>query len=94
MRAIAFVQKLVEQGRLEPDEYKSLRLHMVSDEDGLAPLHASSKLNTSREFLEALHALGHAAAERWLLLHRADVGKKSSLDVKAAFLSAHPRVRD
>ena len=94
MRAIAFVQKLVEQGRLEPDEYKSLRLHMVSDEDGLAPLHASSKLNTSREFLEALHALGHAAAERWLLLHRAAVGKRSSLDVKAAFLSAHPRVRD
>jgi NTE family protein len=86
MRAIAFVQRLIEKGKLSPGEYKNLRLHMVADEAGLAPLNASSKLNTEREFLEALHSLGRAAAERWLIEHRAAVGHKSSLDIRETFL--------
>ena len=87
LRAIAFVQKLVEDGRLQEGEYKNLRLHMVADEDGLAPLNASSKLNTDRAFLEALHALGRAAAERWLGQHRASVGVRGTLDLRATFLA-------
>ena len=86
MRAIAFVQRLIEEGRVDSSEYKNLRLHMVADDAGLAPLHASSKLNTDREFLEALHALGRAAADRFLLEHRADLGRRSSLDVRKTFL--------
>ncbi|MES2715345.1 MAG: patatin-like phospholipase family protein [Pseudomonadota bacterium] len=86
MRAIGFVSRLVEQGRLSGDDYKQLRLHMVADDDGLAPLQGSSKVNTDRSFLEALHALGRAAAERWLAAHRADVGVRSSLDLRESFL--------
>ena len=87
MRAIAFVDKLIRERRIHAGDYKHLRLHMVADDEGLAPLHASSKLNTDRAFLEALHALGHAAAERWLLAHRGDVGVRSSLDLRGTFLS-------
>ena len=87
LRAIGFVQRLVQQGRLDPGEYKNLRLHMVSDEDGLAPLHPSSKLNTDRRFIDALHALGRSAAERWLLAHRQDIGQRSTLDLQAQFLA-------
>jgi NTE family protein len=91
MRAIAFVQRLIEKGQLGPGEYKNLRLHMVADDDGLAPLHASSKLNTDREFLEALHALGRAAANNWLQIDGKHVGKRSTLDVQARFLQPGPR---
>jgi NTE family protein len=87
MRAIAFVQRLVAQGKVDPDQYKGLRLHMVADDDGLAPLDGSSKMNTDRRFLEALHALGRAAAERWLGAHRADLGMRSTLDIAASFLA-------
>jgi NTE family protein len=87
MRAIGFVSRLVEQGQLSGDDYKNLRLHMVADDEGLAPLHASSKVNTDRSFLEALHRLGRAAAERWLAAHRADVGVRSSLDLRGSFLA-------
>ena len=87
MRAIAFVQRLVAQGQVDPGRYKGLRLHMVADDEGLAPLHASSKMNTDRQFLEALHALGHIAAERWLAAHRQDVGVTSSLDIATTFLA-------
>lgn len=87
MRAIAFVQKLVDQGRIDPGEYKHLRLHMVADEEGLAPLHPSSKLNTDRRFLDALFELGRTAAARWLTAHRADVGRRSTLDLRKTFLA-------
>ncbi|MDE1949027.1 MAG: patatin-like phospholipase family protein, partial [Burkholderiales bacterium] len=60
MRAIAFVQRLVGQGRLDAGEYKSLRLHMIADQKGLAPLDQSSKLNTAWPFLQDLHRMGRA----------------------------------
>ncbi len=87
MRAIGFVQRLVQQGRLNEGEYKDLRLHMIADEEGLARLHPSSKLNTDRGFLEHLHGLGCAAADRWLAEHRDDIGRRATLDPAATFLA-------
>jgi NTE family protein len=87
MRAIHFVQRLLAEQRVEPGRYKSLRLHMVADEAGLAPLHASSKLNTDRRFLLQLHALGRAAADDWLARHRGDLGRRSTLDIEGSFLA-------
>ncbi|MCY7314864.1 MAG: patatin-like phospholipase family protein [Rubrivivax sp.] len=88
MRAIQFVDKLIEQKRIAADEYKHLRLHVVADDESLAPLRASSKLNTKPDFLLALHALGHAAADRWLSQHRGDVGRRSTIDLRGDFLAA------
>jgi NTE family protein len=86
LRAIAFVQKLHAEGKLDPGEYKNLRLHMIADDAGLAPLGPSSKLNTSLAFLQRLHALGAAAAERWLQRDRPQVGLRSTLDIRSTFL--------
>ena len=88
MRAIHFVQRLLAEERLDPAHYRSMRLHMVADDEGLAPLQPSSKLNTDRSFLLRLHGLGHAAAERWLTAHRRDLGRRPTLDIEASFLSA------
>ena len=90
MRAIAFVSRLVREGRLDPGRYKDLRLHMVADEEGLGALGAASKLNTDRAFLDRLFALGRAAASRWLAAHRADVGVRATLDIESAFLKRPP----
>jgi NTE family protein len=87
MRAIHFVQRLLAEHRVDPSHYKSLRLHMVADDAGLAPLQPSSKLVTDRHFLERLHGLGRAAAERWLKAHRRDLGRRSTLDAEAVFLA-------
>jgi NTE family protein len=86
LRAIAFVQKLVADGRIDAGEYKSLRLHRIADEAGLAPLQPSSKLNTDWRFLQQLQALGRAAAERWLQAHRADIGRRGTLDIHRVYL--------
>ncbi|MDB5999784.1 MAG: alpha-beta hydrolase superfamily esterase-like protein, partial [Rhizobacter sp.] len=89
MRAISFVSKLVREGKLDAGRYKDLRLHMVADDEGLAPFNASTKFNTDRAFLEQLFTLGRTAADRWLHAHKADIGKHSSLDIDAAFLGGN-----
>jgi NTE family protein len=87
MRAIAFVSRLVREGKLDPGRYKDLRLHMIADDEGLAPYNASSKFNTDRAFLEELFGLGRAAAHGWLKQHRDDIGVKSTLDIEKSFLA-------
>lgn len=87
MRAIAFVQKLIDQGKLELDDYKNLHLHRVADEAGLAPYDASSKLNTDARLLHELFELGRAAAVKWLAAHLADVGQRSSTEIAPVYLA-------
>jgi NTE family protein len=86
MRAIAFVKKLLKEEKIDPGRYKDLHMHMVADDLNLAPFNASSKSNTDRVFLQTLHDLGHAAADRWLAEHKADIGQRSSLDIERTFL--------
>lgn len=91
MRAIAFVQKLLRDKRVDPTRYKALRVHRVADEVGLAPFDASSKLNTDPRLLQTLFELGRAAAGRWLAQESDAVGLRSSLDVEAVFLAGRAR---
>jgi len=91
MRAIAFVSRLVREGRLDARIYKDLRLHMIADDAGLLPLGASSKFNTDRAFLEQLFKLGRSAANGWLKKHGDDIGVRSSFDVEKTFLAKQRR---
>jgi NTE family protein len=86
LRAIHFVQKLVRERRVDPSRYKDLRLHRIADETGLAPLSASSKLNTDPRLLRSLFEMGRGAAQRWLAQGAEWVGKASSMDVGEVFL--------
>jgi NTE family protein len=88
LRAIAFVKRLLSDQKLDPGRYKSLNMHMVADDDGLMPYNASSKFNSDWAFLQQLHDMGYAAADKWLVAHKGDVGVRSSLDVEGVFLSA------
>jgi NTE family protein len=86
MRAIAFVNRLLKDNQVKADRYKQLRLHMVADDASLAPLNASSKMNTAWPFLERLFTLGRAAAEQWFTQDRPQVGKRGTVDIEATFL--------
>lgn len=89
MRAIAFVQRLVEQDMLkEPfaDRYKNMRVHMIGDEEGMKSLGVSSKSNAERAFFEHLKAAGRACAGRWLGTNFDALGVHSSVDVRETFL--------
>ncbi len=87
LRAIAFVQRLLRDRRIDPSRYKQMRLHRVADEDGLAPFGASSKLNTDPRLLTTLFSLGRHAAQRWLATQATSVGRASTLDIDEVFLA-------
>ncbi|MBB3193526.1 patatin-like phospholipase family protein [Roseateles terrae] len=87
LRAIAFVQRLLRDRRVDPSHYKAMRLHRVADEAGLAPFGASSKLNTDWRLLTTLFELGRGAAQRWLASCGQKVGQESTLDIGEVFLA-------
>jgi NTE family protein len=89
MRAIAFVQDLIEKGAITGEfggRLKRMLIHSIADPASLAPLGAVSKFNIEPEFLKHLFDLGRAAATAWLAASFDSVGITSSLDIRARFL--------
>jgi NTE family protein len=89
MRAIAFVQDLVEKDAIGGDfgqRLKSMLVHSIADPNALAPLGAVSKFNVEPEFLEFLFDLGRKAATLWLASTFESLGERSSIDIRVRFL--------
>ncbi|MES2711106.1 MAG: patatin-like phospholipase family protein [Pseudomonadota bacterium] len=86
MRAIDFVQRLLDTGRLEQPRYRRLFIHVVEDEDRMRGFKLSTKFNGDWEFLSTLRQYGREAADRWLREHFDKLGRESSADVRAMYL--------
>ena len=87
LRAIEFVNRLIEQGRVPhgtgANEYRRIRVHRIVLEGLGERFSSSSKLRNDLESFELLRKLGHRAARRFLDAHYADIGARSSVDLKA-----------
>lgn len=89
MRAIAFVQDLIQKGAITGEfgtRLKMIHVHSIGDEETLAPLGAVSKFNIEPEFLNYLFEHGRAAAAKWLDTTFEQLGQRSSIDIRARFL--------
>jgi len=86
-RAIDFVTRLIDQGRLprgtRPGEYRRINVHRIQLDRFGTYLDSSSKLKTDYEFFEMLHVAGKRAARRFLDEHFDDIGKRSTMDLHA-----------
>jgi NTE family protein len=87
LRAIEFVNRLIDQGRVPrgpgPNEYRRINVHRIVLE-GLGERFASaSKLRNDYESFELLRKLGQRATRRFLDAHYDDIGIRSSVDLKA-----------
>jgi NTE family protein len=85
-RAIEFVARLTDQGRLPrgtgPGQYRRINIHrIVLDGEGKAYT-AASKLNNDYDFFLMLHDNGRRAARRFLDEHFDDIGVKSTVDLR------------
>ena len=85
LRAVDFVQRLLAAGKLDPTEYRDMRIHMIQDRKTMRSLTASSKLNSERAFLDFLFGAGRKAAGRWLGRCFDDLGERSTVDIKQMF---------
>lgn len=93
MRAIAFVQKLLDEEWLKPeyrDKLKYILLHSIRADEALADLSSSTKLVTDWNFLLLLRERGRTAAQAWLEQHYDAVGKRGTVDIRKEFLQDMP----
>ncbi|MGE0700770.1 MAG: patatin-like phospholipase family protein [Hyphomicrobiaceae bacterium] len=86
MRAIAFVGRLVEEERLDPNRYQRMLVHAISDDDEMRKHGAWSKLNPDWAFISRLFETGRAAASRFLETSFESVGRESSVNIGETYL--------
>ncbi len=86
-RAIDFVARLIDQGRLPrgmgQGEYRRINVHRIVLDRFGTQLDASSRASTDYDFFEMLHLDGKRAARRFLDDHFEDIGVKSTVDLRA-----------
>ncbi len=85
LRAIAFVHKLLDEGLLKESargRYRRMLIHAIAADGKLDDLSMSTKFNTEWSFLQDLRARGRKAAEEWLTKSFADVGVRSTVDLR------------
>jgi NTE family protein len=85
LRAIEFVSRLLDEGRLDAKRYNKMLLHVINDDADLAPLGVRSKLKTDIEFFEDLFAFGRNTADKWLNQNMRHIGVRATVDLKAMF---------
>jgi NTE family protein len=86
-RAIEFVARLIDQGRLPrgtgPGQYRRINVHRIEFDRFGTQFDASSKLTTDYDFFEMLRVSGKRAARRFLDEHFDDIGVRSTVDLLA-----------
>ncbi|MBV1702784.1 MAG: patatin-like phospholipase family protein [Hyphomicrobiales bacterium] len=84
-RAIEFVNRLIDEGKLSDAEYRRAFMHRIDGGHRLANYSAASKLNTSWEFLKSLRDLGRETAVHFLDMHYEQIGTRGTLNLREAF---------
>jgi NTE family protein len=90
MRAISFVQKLLQQNMLKEEyrkKYKDVLMHAIRAEDVMRNFDASTKLDTSWANLTKLFEAGRSSAKDWLYQNFDKIGKLSSVDLETDYLN-------
>jgi len=86
-RAIEFVARLIDQGRLPrgtaPGQYRRVNVHRILLDRFGTHFDTFSKLSTDYDFFEMLHLSGQRAARRFLDEHFDDIGVRSTVDLRA-----------
>jgi NTE family protein len=82
LRAIDFVRRLIDQGRLDGTHYKRIRVHRIDAQKELASYGSSSKLKADWGFFQKLHAIGLKAGKRFLKSKFDALGVEGTVDLR------------
>lgn len=85
MRAIDFVTRLIDKGKLSTQQYKKVLMHRIALSESLKNIDASSKSDAKWDFFVMLKKAGRAAARKWLDAHFDDIGARSTIDLRKEF---------
>jgi NTE family protein len=85
LRAVDFVTRLIDEGKLSTKEYKCVFMHRIHGGRKLDDFNIASRLNAEWPFFKELKNLGRAAARSWLAANYGSIGRQSTLDLRAAY---------
>jgi NTE family protein len=86
MRAIEFVTRLIDEGKICSGDLKRVNVHSIIADEVMQGLSAMSKLNADWEFLTHLRDDGREHADRWLTASFDQIGVRSSADLRGVYL--------
>jgi NTE family protein len=84
LRAIDFVTRLIEAGKLSRSEYKRILMHRIDGSGVLDDYEASSRMRADWDFFVTLRDAGRETARGWLARNYAAIGRRGTLDLKEA----------
>ncbi len=85
LRAIDFLDGLIEEGVLGQGQYRRVLVHRIDGTDALEDYNAASKLDARWRVFQRLRDKGRRAAEAWLAEHYDAIGRDCSLDLESAY---------
>lgn len=86
MRAIEFLNRLVQEGSVAPDRGKLVRVHRIDGGAALQDYPSSSRTSTDSAMIHALFSLGREASQLWLARHRSALGRHGTVDIRQDYL--------
>ena len=81
MRTIAFVTKLIDDGKILDNPMKRMLIHGTDAADVMAELGALNKLNADWDNLNHLMKVERERTEAWLKQNFGRLGKQSTVDI-------------
>ena len=81
MHTIGFVNRLIDEGKLQEPEFKRVLMHRIDGGEMLSGLDSYSKISTDTTLLNRLFEHGRAQAQAWLKKAYPLVGRKSSINI-------------
>ena len=85
LRAIDFVDRLIDQGLLPANRYKRNFIHRVDGGAALLPFPAATKLETRWDLLVQMRDIGRKAGQTWLAKHYDAIGQRDTVDLRLAY---------
>ncbi|MWD27398.1 patatin-like phospholipase family protein [Aquicoccus sp. SCR17] len=85
MRAISFVQRLIDGGTLAEGAMKRPRMHMIHDDPLMNALTVATKMIPLPAVMAQLKEAGRTAAENFLEAHYDDLGARDSVDLQEMY---------
>jgi len=85
LRAIAFVKRLIAEGRLQRGELKDVLVHMIADDDLMQQLNVATKMVPTPLLLDDLKQAGRAAAGHFIDNHKSALNHEPTVDLLEMF---------
>jgi len=86
MRAIDFVQNLIDQGIIDQERWKRMRVHSIRDDATMSAFSVATKITPDWTVITQLREAGRTTADQWLKSHKSKIGKTDSVNIKQDFL--------